>query len=447
MTSKEVKDLLSELESRLDNIDFIRLNGLIAKAIGIVIESKGPDVRVGDLCEIRYRDKSVSLPAEVVGFSENRVLLMPLGELNDIGPGCDVVAVGQKLGVRVGPGLLGRVLNGLGEPIDDKGPVIAGEIYPLYAKPPHPLLRKPVATPLPVGVKAIDALLTLGRGQRVGIFSGSGVGKSTLMGMMVRNTEAEISVIGLIGERGREVGEFLERDLGSSGLKRSVVVVATSDQPPLVRLKAALTATAIAEYFRDKGKDVLLLMDSVTRVAMAQRDVGLAIGEPPATRGYTPSVFAFLPKLLERAGAGERGSITGVYNVLVEGDDMNEPVADTVRGILDGHIVLSRKLASKGHYPAIDVLRSVSRVMPNITSQEHLEAARRVRELLAIYEDAEDLVNIGAYKEGSNSNIDWALRYLDDVLDFLRQPVEGRFSFEETVKELISLAPRGDRNE
>lgn len=444
MASKEGKDLLSELESRLDNMDFIRLNGLIAKAIGIVIESKGPDVRVGDLCEIRYRDKSMSLPAEVVGFSENRVLLMPLGELTDIGPGCDVVAVGQKLGVRVGPGLLGRVLNGLGEPIDDKGPIIAGEVYPLYAKPPHPLLRKPVATPLPVGVKAIDALLTLGRGQRVGIFSGSGVGKSTLMGMMVRNTEAEISVIGLIGERGREVGEFLERDLGSSGLKRSVVVVATSDQPPLIRLKAALTATAIAEYFRDRGKDVLLLMDSVTRVAMAQRDVGLAIGEPPATRGYTPSVFAFLPKLLERAGAGERGSITGVYNVLVEGDDMNEPVADTVRGILDGHIVLSRKLASKGHYPAIDVLRSVSRVMPNITSQEHLEAARRVRELLAIYEDAEDLVNIGAYKDGSNINIDWALRYLDDVLDFLCQPVEGRFSFEETVKKLISLAPRGD---
>jgi len=444
MASKEGKDLLSELESRLDNTDFIRLNGLIAKAIGIVIESKGPDVRVGDLCEIRYRDKSMSLPAEVVGFSENRVLLMPLGELTDIGPGCDVVAVGQKLGVRVGPGLLGRVVNGLGEPIDDKGPIIAGEVYPLYAKPPHPLLRKPVATPLPVGVKAIDALLTLGRGQRVGIFSGSGVGKSTLMGMMVRNTEAEISVIGLIGERGREVGEFLERDLGSSGLKRSVVVVATSDQPPLIRLKAALTATAIAEYFRDRGKDVLLLMDSVTRVAMAQRDVGLAIGEPPATRGYTPSVFAFLPKLLERAGAGERGSITGVYNVLVEGDDMNEPVADTVRGILDGHIVLSRKLASKGHYPAIDVLRSVSRVMPNITSQEHLEAARRVRELLAIYEDAEDLVNIGAYKDGSNINIDWALRYLDDVLDFLCQPVEGRFSFEETVKKLISLAPRGD---
>jgi len=444
MASKEGKDLLSELESRLDNMDFIRLNGLIAKAIGIVIESKGPDVRVGDLCEIRYRDKSMSLPAEVVGFSENRVLLMPLGELTDIGPGCDVVAVGQKLGVRVGPGLLGRVVNGLGEPIDDKGPIIAGEVYPLYAKPPHPLLRKPVATPLPVGVKAIDALLTLGRGQRVGIFSGSGVGKSTLMGMMVRNTEAEISVIGLIGERGREVGEFLERDLGSSGLKRSVVVVATSDQPPLIRLKAALTATAIAEYFRDRGKDVLLLMDSVTRVAMAQRDVGLAIGEPPATRGYTPSVFAFLPKLLERAGAGERGSITGIYNVLVEGDDMNEPVADTVRGILDGHIVLSRKLASKGHYPAIDVLRSVSRVMPNITSQEHLEAARRVRELLAIYEDAEDLVNIGAYKDGSNINIDWALRYLDDVLDFLCQPVEGRFSFEETVKKLISLAPRGD---
>ena len=442
MTSKEDKDLLSILEARLDNIDFIRLNGLIAKAIGIVIESRGPDVSVGDLCEIKYRGRSTSLYAEVVGFNEDRVLLMPLGELADIGPGCDVIAVGQKLSVRVGPGLLGRVLNGLGDPIDDKGPIMAGDTYPLYAKPPHPLLRKPVSTPLPVGVKAIDGMLSLGRGQRIGIFSGSGVGKSTLMGMMVRNTEAEISVIGLIGERGREVGEFLERDLGSSGLKRSVVVVATSDQPPLVRLKAALTATAIAEYFRDKGKDVLLLMDSITRVAMAQRDVGLAIGEPPATRGYTPSVFAFLPKLLERAGAGERGSITRIYNVLVEGDDMNEPVADTVRGILDGHIVLSRKLASRGHYPAIDVLKSVSRVMPNITSPEHLEAARRVRELLAVYEDAEDLVNIGAYKPGSNANIDWALKYLNEVLDFLYQPVEGHFSFDETVKKLISLAPK-----
>ncbi|KRT35606.1 flagellar protein export ATPase FliI [Acetomicrobium hydrogeniformans] len=442
MTFKDDGNMLSALETRLDNLDFIRLNGIIAKAIGIVIESKGPDVRVGDLCEIRYRDSSSSLCAEVVGFNEDRVLLMPLGELADIGPGCDVVAVGQKLGVRVGPGLLGRVLNGLGEPIDDKGPVMAGDVYPLYARPPHPLLRKSVSSPLPVGVKAIDGMLTLGRGQRIGIFSGSGVGKSTLMGMMARNTEAEVSVIGLIGERGREVGEFLERDLGSSGLKRSVVVVATSDQPPLVRLKAALTATAIAEYFRDKGKDVLLLMDSITRVAMAQRDVGLAIGEPPATRGYTPSVFAFLPKLLERAGAGERGSITGIYNVLVEGDDMNEPVADTVRGILDGHIVLSRKLASKGHYPAIDILRSVSRVMPNIVSQKHLAAAQRVRELLAIYEDAEDLVNIGAYKVGSNPNIDWALKHLDDVLDFLSQPVEGSFGFEETVKLLSSLAPK-----
>lgn len=442
MASKDDGSMLSALEARLDNLDFIRLNGIIAKAIGIVIESKGPDVRVGDICEIRYRDSSSSLCAEVVGFNEDRVLLMPLGELADIGPGCDVVAVGQKLGVRVGPGLLGRVLNGLGEPIDDKGPVMAGDVYPLYARPPHPLLRKSISSPLPVGVKAIDGMLTLGRGQRIGIFSGSGVGKSTLMGMMVRNTEAEVSVIGLIGERGREVGEFLERDLGSSGLKRSVVVVATSDQPPLVRLKAALTATAIAEYFRDKGKDVLLLMDSITRVAMAQRDVGLAIGEPPATRGYTPSVFAFLPKLLERAGAGERGSITGIYNVLVEGDDMNEPVADTVRGILDGHIVLSRKLASKGHYPAIDILRSVSRVMPNIVSQEHLAAVQRIRELLAIYEDAEDLVNIGAYKTGSNPNIDWALEHLDDVMSFLRQPVEGSFSFEETVKLLSSLAPR-----
>ena len=439
MASKEGKDLLSELESRLDNMDFIRLNGLIAKAIGIVIESKGPDVRVGDLCEIRYRDKSMSLPAEVVGFSENRVLLMPLGELTDIGPGCDVVAVGQKLGVRVGPGLLGRVVNGLGEPIDDKGPIIAGEVYPLYAKPPHPLLRKPVATPLPVGVKAIDALLTLGRGQRVGIFSGSGVGKSTLMGMMVRNTEAEISVIGLIGERGREVGEFLERDLGSSGLKRSVVVVATSDQPPLIRLKAALTATAIAEYFRDRGKDVLLLMDSVTRVAMAQRDVGLAIGEPPATRGYTPSVFAFLPKLLERAGAGERGSITGVYNVLVEGDDMNEPVADETRSILDGHIILSRKLAAQNHYPAIDILASKSRVMTKVVERDHQDAAGKVNEWLALYNEVELLVKIGEYQTGSDPRSDKAIAMQDRIRDFLRQRTTDIEDYASTLTKLKAL--------
>jgi flagellum-specific ATP synthase len=309
------------------------------------------------------------------------------------------------------------------------------------ASPPHPLRRQMVETPLSVGVKVIDGLLTLGQGQRVGIFAGSGVGKSVLLGMMARNTEADVNVIALVGERGREVKEFLDRDLGEAGLARSVVVVATSDQPPLVRLKAALTATAIAEYFRDEGKNVLMMMDSVTRVAMAQRDVGLAIGEPPATRGYTPSVFAFLPRLLERAGTGERGSITAIYSVLVEGDDMNEPIADTVRGILDGHFVLSRQLASKYHYPSVDVQRSVSRVMSTVASVEQNAAAGRVRELLAVYEEAQDLINIGAYKPGSNPKVDWALKHINSVELFLKQGIGESFSFDDTVGQLQSLAP------
>jgi len=435
--------LWEAIESRLDAVDLIKVNGKVAKVVGIVMESRGPDVQIGDLCEVRFRDRrSTPLQAEVVGFREERVLLMPLGEIENVGPGCDVVAMGKPLGVRVGPHLLGRVLDGLGCPIDDKGPVVAANYCPLYNHPPHPLRRQPVLEPLPVGVKSIDGLLSIGKGQRIGIFSGSGVGKSTLLGMMARNAAVDVNVIALVGERGREVREFLERDLGVEGLKRSVVVVSTSDQPPLLRLKGALTATAIAEYFRDRGAHVLLLMDSVTRVALAQRDVGLAIGEPPATRGYTPSVFAFLPKLLERAGAGERGSITGIYTVLVEGDDMNEPVADTVRSILDGHIVLSRNLAAKNHYPAVDVLRSVSRVMPSIVSEEHLEAANRVREALAIYEEAEDLITIGAYKSGSNPRVDWAISCIDEINNFLRQPVEGSYSFEEAKKLLLKLALR-----
>jgi flagellum-specific ATP synthase len=298
-----------------------------------------------------------------------------------------------------------------------------------------------VESPLSVGVKVIDGLLTLGTGQRIGIFAGSGVGKSTLLGMMARYTTADINVISLVGERGREVREFIERDLGKEGLKRSVVVIATSDQPPLIRLKASLTATAIAEFFRDAGKNVLLMMDSVTRVARAQREIGLAIGEPPATRGYTPSVFEFLPQLLERAGAGERGSITGIYTVLVEGDDMNEPVADTVRGILDGHIVLSRKIAARNFYPSVSVLESVSRVMPAIVSQEQLAAAGRVKDLMATYAESEDLINIGAYKTGANPRVDWALKYLDSVREFLAQKIEESSSFEETVKQVVTLAP------
>jgi flagellum-specific ATP synthase len=325
--------------------------------------------------------------------------------------------------------------------LDDKGPLTATDFYPLHAEPPHPLRRQMVEKPLSVGVRVIDGFLTLGTGQRIGIFSGSGVGKSTLLGMMARYTTADVNVISLVGERGREVREFIERDLGEEGLKRSVLVIATSDQPPLIRLKAALTATAVAEFFRDKGKNVLLMMDSVTRVARAQREIGLAIGEPPATRGYTPSVFEVLPQILERAGAGERGSITGVYTVLVEGDDMNEPVADTVRGVLDGHIVLSRRIASRNFYPSVSVLESVSRVMPAIVSPEHLTAAGRVRDLLATYAESEDLINIGAYKAGANPRVDWALQHLDSVRDFLAQKVDESSPFEDTVNRIIALAP------
>jgi len=432
-------DFLEVLEGRLRDFDGVRINGKVSKVVGLVVESRGPDVQVGDLCEIRYRRKNKVLRAEVVGFRDDRVLLMPLGDLQEIGPGCDVVAMGKPLGVHVGPALLGRVVDGIGRPMDGGGPAATTAYYPLYAAPPHPLRRKLIRTPLSVGVKSLDGLLTLGQGQRVGIFSGSGVGKSTLLGMMARNTVADINVIALIGERGREVREFVDRDLGEEGLKRSVVVVATSDQPPLVRLKASLTATAIAEYFRDQGAAVLLMMDSVTRIALAQRDVGLAVGEPPATRGYTPSVFAFLPRLLERSGAGESGSITGLYTVLVEGDDMNEPVADAVRGILDGHVVLSRDLAARNHYPAVDVLRSISRVMPFIAEESQVEAARKVREVLSIYEDARDLVNIGAYKEGSNPRIDWALRWVEPVNAFLRQGIAEHIPFEETLSLLHDL--------
>ncbi|MDR1978420.1 MAG: flagellar protein export ATPase FliI [Synergistaceae bacterium] len=434
-------DLFSVLASDLEQLPLIKINGRVVQVVGLVAESQGPDVRVGDLCRISFRDDSHGLDAEVVGFRGDRVLLMPLGDLREVGPGCDVISTDRPLGVPVGNGLLGRILNGLGEPLDDKGPLVATDFYPLHADPPHPLRRQMVEHPLSVGVKVIDGLLTLGTGQRIGIFAGSGVGKSTLLGMMARYTTADVNVISLVGERGREVREFIERDLGEEGLKRSVIVIATSDQPPLIRLKAALTATAVAEFFRDDGKNVLLMMDSVTRVARAQREIGLAIGEPPATRGYTPSVFEFLPQLLERAGAGEYGSITGVYTVLVEGDDMNEPVADTVRGVLDGHIVLSRRIAARNFYPSVSVLESVSRVMPAIVSPEHLTAAGRVRDLLATYAESEDLINIGAYKTGANPRVDWSLKHLDAVREFLAQKVEESSSFENTVAQLVSLAP------
>lgn len=419
--------------------DPIQQVGKVTQIIGLLIESHGPRVNLGDLCYITSPANNVTLPAEVVGFRHNQVLLMPLGEMQGIGPGCNVISARRTLKVAVGQQLLGRILDGLGNPIDGSGPIITECQYPLHAAPPPPLSRQRIASEISVGIRAIDGLLTMGRGQRIGIMAGSGVGKSTLLGMIARNTEADVSVIALIGERGREVREFIERDLGEEGLKRSVVIVATSDQPALLRLKGAMTATAIAEYFRDQGLSVMLMMDSVTRFAAAQREVGLTVGEPPATRGYTPSVFALLPKLLERTGAAENGSITGIYTVLVDGDDMNEPIADTVRSILDGHIVLSRQLASQNHYPAIDVLQSVSRLMLEIVEKEHWQTAQKVRSLLAVYREAEDLINIGAYVSGSNPAIDNAIQAIGPIRQFLQQDIYEHTDFVNTKDRLLEL--------
>jgi flagellum-specific ATP synthase len=421
----------------LSQIDAIRMNGRVAQVIGLTIESEGPESAVGDVCLIYPQKRANPIKAEVVGFRDNRVILMPLGELHSIGPGCEVVATGKPLCVKVGFELLGKVLNGLGDPLDDSMLPARMSEYSTHHAPSNPLRRPRVLEPISVGVRCIDGLLTIGKGQRVGIFAGSGVGKSTLLGMVARNTTADVNVIALIGERGREVLDFIERDLGPEGLARSVVIVATSDQPALIRIKGALIATAIAEYFRDRGLNVMLMMDSVTRYAMAMREVGLAIGEPPATRGYTPSVFASLPKLLERAGTAQTGSITAFYTVLVDGDDMNEPIADAVRGILDGHIVLDRNIANKGHYPAINVLASVSRVMTEIVSEEHLMAAEHLKRLLSTYRDSEDLINIGAYQRGSNAEIDKSLTYIQAIWDFTKQRTTEKINFEEVKTTLV----------
>ena len=401
--------------------DLIRHNGKVRQVIGVVVESNGPSMSIGETANIIYKRNAAPVLAEAVGFRDRNVLLMPLGELGGISAGSDVISLGKPLQVGLSNGLLGRVLDGLGRPLDGKGRIVDAAHSQITGTPPNALTRRRVDSPLSLGVRAIDGLLTCGRGQRVGIFAGSGVGKSTVLGMIARNTEADVNVIALVGERGKEVRDFVERDLGEAGLRRSVVIVATSDQPALVRIKAAFVATRIAEYFRDGGLDVMLMMDSVTRFAMAQREVGLAIGEPTTTRGYTPSVFALLPKLLERAGTSEIGTITGLYTVLVDGDDMNEPVADAVRSILDGHIVLSRKLAAANHYPAIDVLASISRVMSDVVSPAHGAAASAVRDLMATYREAEDLINIGAYVAGSNARVDLALARYDDIRAFLRQ--------------------------
>lgn len=431
---------LKKFSRAIEDTESMKMSGKVTQVIGLVIESKGPNVSLGELCYIRSRFPNVEpIPAEVVGFREGLVLLMPIGEMQGIGPGCEVISAQKTLQVKVGMELLGRVLDGLGNPMDGKGPILSRTEYPLHAEPPDPLQRPRIKDSLYVGVRAIDGLITLGSGQRIGIMAGSGVGKSTLLSMIARNTEADISVISLVGERGREVRDFIERDLGEEGLKRSVVVVATSDKPALVRIKGAMTATAIAEYFRDQGRRVVLMMDSVTRFAMAQREVGLTIGEPPATRGYTPSVFALLPRLLERAGTSARGSITGIYTVLVDGDDMNEPIADAVRSILDGHIVLSRAIAAQNHFPAIDILASVSRVMSDVVTKEHREAAQHMRALMAVYKEAEDLIHIGAYVKGSSKRIDEAIEKIDAINDFLCQGVFEVTSFEEMKKTLESI--------
>lgn len=432
-------EILEEYSKVIDNTDPIKLNGKVTDVIGFVIVSVGPNVSLGEICKVVDRSGNEICKSEVVGFKEGKVLSIALGEIQSISPSCQIVSTGKSFSVSVGDKLLGRVIDGFGTPIDDKGELEFSSIRNSYREPPNPLSRKRIDTPLQTGVRAIDGLLTVGKGQRIGIFAGSGVGKSVLLGMIARNTNADVSIIVLVGERGREVKEFIEKDLGEEGLKKSVIIVATSDKPSLARIKAAYIGTTIAEYFRDLGKDVVLMMDSVTRFAHAQREVGITIGEPPTTKGYTPSVFAVLPKLLERAGTSTKGSITGFYTVLVDGDDMNDPIADSVRSILDGHIVLSRKIANKGQFPAIDPLQSVSRVMPDIVPQDHRARALEFNEILASYNEAEDLINIGAYVKGSNPQIDHALNKIQFLRSFLKQDMKERADYNQTVERLQHL--------
>lgn len=424
---------------RMADRSYFRRMGKVVNIVGLTIESAGPDAKLGDLCRILPDESAGANPilAEVVGFKDKRTLLMPYDSVEGVGLGCIVENTGYPLTVTVSDSLLGKLLNGLGKPV--AGKPVQGVEYPVDANPPDPMNRMIIDEILSLGVRAVDGLITVGKGQRIGIFAGSGVGKSTLMGMFARNTKADINVIALIGERGREVREFIERDLGEEGMKRSVVVVATSDRPALERKMAARTATAIAEYFRDQGKDVLLMMDSLTRFSMAQREIGLASGEPPVTRGYPPSVYSEMPKLLERAGRDSKGSITGLYTVLVDGDDFNEPITDTARSILDGHIVLDRKLAHKNHYPAVDVLQSISRCMSQIADRDHKKAAGKLRSVLATYGEAEDLINIGAYKSGSNPSIDYAISKIDEVNEFLCQETEEKVDFEESSRRMQAL--------
>ena len=438
------RDMITDLDfasymAGAEAADLTRSCGIVQEVIGMVIEGLGPGVPVGGICSVEVKGSGI-LQAEVVGFRKNRVLLMPLGDMRGIEPGSKIWVTDQEARVGVGEGLLGRILSGTGAAIDGRGPLNPSGQYPLYAEPLNPMERPRIDSPVDVGVRAVNSCLTLGKGQRIAIMAGSGVGKSTLLGMVARHTAADVSVIALIGERGRELRDFIERDLGEDGLQRSVVVVATSDQPPLIRLRGAYLAMAIAEYFRDSGKDVILMMDSVTRFAMAHREVGLSIGEPPTSRGYTPSVFAELPKLLERAGRKKKkGSITGIYTVLVEGDDMNEPIADSVRSIVDGHIVLKRELAHQGHYPAIDILASVSRLMADIAAPGQVRAYQQLVKVLSVYERAEDIVNLGAYTRGTNPEIDFALNKIEDIKSFLKQDVGESSSLEDSISRMIQI--------
>lgn len=423
----------------VDEAELVKVIGKVVQVVGLIIEAQVGGVSVGDICSIRIEKDKREAYAEVVGFREKRVLLMPLGSTAGISPGAQVTATGSPLKIKVGNELLGRILGGLGEPIDGKGAINSEIEYPLDADPPDPVKRPRVNEVLKTSIRAIDGLLTVGKGQRMGIFAGSGVGKSTLMGMLARNADANVNVIALVGERGREVRDFIEESLGEEGLKKSVVIVATSDQPPLIRLKAAFVGTAIAEYFRNQGKTVILMMDSVTRFAMAQREIGLAAGEPPTTKGYTPSVFALLPRLMERSGTNVVGTITAFYTILVEGDDFNEPIADHSRSILDGHIILSRALAARNHYPSIDTPQSVSRLMTNLATDEHKQAAGKLREVLARYGEAEDLINIGAYVKGSNPKIDFSLSKIEQVNNFLKQGTFEKVDYNTIVKQLIGI--------
>jgi flagellum-specific ATP synthase len=441
MATSEILDNKIDFErfhSALRGINLLDCQGFVVRVAGQMVESSGLSIGLGELCSIRIRDGR-SVMAEVVGFQNDHLILLPLEHIEGISPGDTVTARATPRHIALSDSILGRVLNGLGEPIDNKGPLLGTDKKALDANSPAPLSREKISSPLALGIRSIDGVLTCGRGQRIGIFSGSGVGKSVLLGDVANSSEADVNVVALIGERGREVREFLDSDLGPKGLARSVVVVAASDSPAIQRVKASFVAVAIAEYFRDKGKNVLFMMDSLTRFAQAQREIGLAAGEPPTTKGYCPSVFSLMPRLIERLGCAETGSITGILTVLVENDDLADPVADSARSLLDGHIVLSRKLAERGHYPAVDILQSISRLMPVVTSKEHKLAAQKLREIYAIYIDAEDLINIGAFSPGSNRHIDGALALIDRIRDFLIQPVRQRTDFAETVERLSAI--------